>query len=132
LTVGETASFGGVPGGVYDLALRSVNAGGVSSPTTAVGVVMPSPCTGAPLPPTNFLFYKSGANVFLIWDPPATGAAPTSYVLNVTSAPFTGAVPLTVRAFGGAVPPGAYSVSVAAVNACGTGAATSVQAVTVP
>jgi hypothetical protein len=125
-------SFAGVPGGSYTFRVRAANAAGTSAQSNAVSLAFPNGCTGVPSAPDNFLFYKVGTNVFLIWDPPATGPAPTSYVLNVTSAPFTGAVPLATRTFGGAVPPGTYNVSVAAVNACGTGAVTGVQVVTVP
>ena len=45
---------------------------------------------------------------------------------------FTGDVPLAVRAVSGAVPPGTYLLSVAAVNACGTSAFTAPQTFVMP
>jgi len=69
--------------------------------------------------------------ISLVWDPPATGAAPTSYLVNVSGS-FVGSVPLTTRAISAPVGPGSYTISVASVNACGASAATTPQTVVIP
>jgi hypothetical protein len=72
-----------------------------------------------------------GNTIYVVWDPPASGPAPTQYVLTVSGA-FNLSVPTTARALSGAVGPGSYGLSVVASNACGSSAATAVQTVTVP
>lgn len=124
-------SFAGVPGGTYTLRLRAANTAGSSVPSDALTLSFPGPCTGAPEPPASFLLYAVGNTVFAIWDPAPTGAAPTSYVVNVTGA-FVGGFPTTGHALSSPVAPGTYSVSVTAINACGSSAATPIQSVTVP
>jgi hypothetical protein len=84
-----------------------------------------------PLQPTNVLAYKAGSTIHILWDPPATGAAPTSYVLNVTGA-FVGSFATTERTMSGTVGAGSYTFTVNAVNACGSSAATAAQTVTIP
>jgi hypothetical protein len=123
--------FNGVPGGTYTLAVRAANAGGGSPPSNAITLTFPSPCTGAPLPPSRFLAYRLFRTVFVIWDPAEVGPAPTSFVLNANGA-FIGSIATTGRALSGSVGPGTYQLSVAAVNACGTSAATPAQTVVVP
>ena len=83
---GESLNVGGVPSGTYTLRLRSTNAGGASVASNPVTVTFPDACSGAPGPPTRFLAYRIGTTVFVIWESPAAGAAPTSYVLHVTGA----------------------------------------------
>lgn len=127
----DAFSFAGVPAGTYTFAVRSQNAGGISTASNPVTLTFPGPCSGAPTAPTNYLFYNVGNVVYLVWDPPATGPAATSYVLNVTGA-YVG--PLGVgatRSLSTGVPAGTYNVSVAAVNSCGTSPATAVQSVTI-
>jgi hypothetical protein len=123
--------FNGVPGGTYTLALRAVNAGGSSSQSNAITLAFPNPCAGAPLPPSRFLAYRLFRTLFVIWDPAETGQAPTSFVLNASGS-FVGSISTTGRALNGSVGPGTYELSVAAVNACGTSAATPAQTVVVP
>jgi hypothetical protein len=69
--------------------------------------------------------------VTVSWNPPAIGPAPSSYTLVVHGA-FEGAFPTTGRALSGAVAPGSYTLSVAASNACGTGAESAGITITVP
>ena len=128
---GNSFSFSGVPAGTYTLSLRATNAGGASGSSNPVTLTFPSACSGAPGTPENFLAYKVGTTVFVVWDPAATGPAPTGFVLNVTGA-FAGSFGTTGRAMSSPVAPGTYNVSVVANNACGTSAATAVQSVTVP
>ena len=131
LGAGESFTVGGVPAGTYVLRLRSINAGGASSPSNPVTVTMPGVCSGAPQPPTRFLAYRVGTTVFVIWESPAAGPAPTSYRLHVTGAAVLD-VPLTATSISSPVPSGTYNLSVRSVNACGTSPPTAVQAVTVP
>ena len=127
----DTFSFAGVPAGTYTFAVRAGNAAGTSAASNPVTLTFPSACSGAPQIVANFLAYNTGSTLFLNWDPPASGAAPTSYVLSVSGA-FVGAIPMSQRGLSSPVPPGTYNFSVVAVNACGTGASTAVQTVTVP
>lgn len=129
----DSFSLGGVPPGTYTFAVRSQNAGGVSTASNPVTLTFPGACSGAPTAPTNYLFYKVGNAVYLVWDPPATGTAATGYVLNVTSPVFNGPLPVgAARSLTTSVPAGTYNVSVSAVNSCGTSPATAVQSVTIP
>jgi hypothetical protein len=127
--LGESFSFAGVPAGCYTFQLRAANGGGAGPPSSGVALAFPNGCTGAPAAPENFLFFKIGSTVFRFWDPPASGPATTSYVLNVAG---VGAFPLATRGLSSPVGPGSYSVSVVAVNACGVSPPTAVQTVTVP
>lgn len=127
----ETFQFNSVPPGTYVFTVRALNAAGASSSTNGVTLSFPGSCTGVPQAPAGFLAYAVGQVVSLAWDPPETGTAPTSYLVNATGA-FTGQFPATSRTLAGAVPPGSYHVSVAAVNPCGTGPSTAVQTVVVP
>ena len=128
---GESLNVGGVPSGTYTLRLRSTNAGGAGLASNPVTVTFPDSCSGAPGPPTRFLAYRIGTTVFVIWESPAAGAAPTSYVLHVTGA-FTLDVPLAATSLSSPAPPGTYNLSVSAVNACGASPPTAVQSVTIP
>jgi hypothetical protein len=127
----ETFAFSPVPGGSYTFRVRELNAGGSSPASTPLSLTFPTACTGAPAAPANFLGYKIGNTVFVIWDPPASGAAPTHYVLDVTGA-FVTQIPTPGRALNGVVGPGSYNLRVQAVNGCGASAFTPVQTVTVP
>ncbi|MCC7181745.1 MAG: M4 family metallopeptidase [Acidobacteria bacterium] len=128
---GNSFSFNGVPAGTYTLSLRATNAGGASPSSNSVTLTFPSACTGAPGTPENFLAYKVGNTVFVVWDPASTGPAPTGFVLNVTGS-FVGSFGTPARAMSSPVAPGTYNVSVVASNPCGSSAATAVQSVTVP
>ena len=127
----DNATFTGVPAGTYNLSVRATNASGSSFPSTVVTVTVPSACTGAPLTPTNFLAYKVGSTIFIVWEPAASGAAPTGYVLNVSGS-FVGSFPTPARNMSGTVGAGSYTFTVQATNACGASAATAAQTVTIP
>ena len=127
----DTASFPLVSAGTYNFRVRSSNGAGSSAASNDVTVTAPTPCSGAPLSPANFLAYKVGNRVHVIWDPASSGPAPTSFVVSVTGA-FNGAFPMSVRSASAVVGPGLYNLSVTAVNACGTSAATAVQTVVIP
>jgi hypothetical protein len=119
----DAFSFAGVPQGTYTFAVRAVNAAGLTGPpSNAVTLAFPSGCSGAPEVPTNLLAYRAGNTIYVVWDPPASGPAPTGYLLFPTAA----------RSLSGAVGAGRYGLSVSATNGCGAGAATPVQTVEVP
>lgn len=131
LGMSETFGFTGVPPGTYTLSLRAANGAGVSSSSNAVTLTFPGACSGAPQPPTGVVATRSGNVITVLWDPPTTGAAATSYVLNVTGS-FVGSFATTGRGLSGAVAAGSYNLSVAAVNSCGASASTTPVTVTVP
>lgn len=130
LGVAETFTFNGVPNGTYTFRVRAVNAAGSSAASNPVTMTFPSPCSGVPLVPADFLAFNVGRTVNVLWNPAASGSAATSFVLNV-SGPITLALPLPARSITSPVPPGTYTFSVSAVNACGASAATAPQTVVV-
>ncbi len=127
----ESFSFAGVPPGTFTFTVRAANGAGPSVASNPVTFTFPAVCSGGPQPPVNFLAYKVGSTLFVLWDPPTAGPAPASYVLNVTGS-FVGGIPIPGRAISGAVAPGTYNLSVQSTNACGTSPATPVQSVVVP
>ena len=127
----DTFSFAGVPPGTYTFAVRAVNGVGSSAPSNAVTLTFPGGCSGAPLAPSNFLAYKVANTLFVVWDPAASGPAPTVYVLHVSGS-FVGALATPVRALSGAAGAGSYRFTVVASNACGSSAPTATQTVTIP
>lgn len=127
----ETFSFPGVPPGTYTFSVRATNAAGTSGASNAVTLTFPTGCSGAPQAPANFAASVSGNVVALGWNPPPAGPAPTSYLLQLSGA-FVGALPMTTRALSAPVPPGSYTLRVAAVNPCGTGPSTTATTITVP
>ncbi len=123
-----------VPAGTYTFRVRAMNAGGSSAASAPVTLTFApgGACTGAPATPRNLLVYRIGSTVWFVWDPPAAGAAPSGYVLDVASAVFTGQLPIAARQLSAPVPAGSYTVRVAAANGCGTSAFTAAQTVVVP
>lgn len=126
----ERFDFAGVPPGTYTFSVEATNAVGASIPSRPVTLTFPGACSGAPAIPDRFTAYAVGPTIFLRWELPADGAAPASFLVRATGA-FTGVVPTPNRELSGAVPPGAYTLSVSGVNACGVGPATAPITVTV-
>jgi hypothetical protein len=131
MNVVDRLSFAGVPPGTYSLALWAQNAAGNSVRSNVVTMTVPAACSGPPETPAEVSAYRIGRTLYVTWAPGAFGAAPTSYVLNVTGA-FVGGLATNDRALSGAVPPGSYTMSVVAVNPCGASPATAPQTVVVP
>ncbi|MFN7979460.1 MAG: Ig-like domain-containing protein [Vicinamibacterales bacterium] len=127
----ESFDFPNVPPGTYTFVVRQVNASGVGSASNPVALTFPAGCTGAPPPVEKFVAFTTGGRLVLAWDPPSSGAAPTSYLVQATGA-YVGNVPLVTRGVDVPVAPGSYTLSVRAVNACGSSAATAAQTVVVP
>jgi YVTN family beta-propeller protein len=128
---GESFSFAGVPPGTYTFAVRAVNATGASTASSPVTLTFPSTCSGVPQTPANAVLTRAGSTLTFAWDPPAAGAAPTSYLVRAAGS-IAGTATTTARILSGAVPPGNYALTVRAVNACGQSAETAPQTVTVP
>jgi hypothetical protein len=133
LSLGPVENFTApaVPGGTYTLRVRAANAGGSSTSSNEVTLTIPQACLGAPEIPENFLAYQIGNTIFVLWDPPESGPAPTNYVINVTGA-FVGTLSTSARSANGAVGPGTYGLSVSARNPCGSSPLTPEQTVTIP
>lgn len=127
----DTVTFAGVPPGTYSLRLRATNAAGTSAPSNVVAVTVPVACAGTPQPPANFLAFREGNQITVLWDAPATGPAPTNYTLDVSGA-YVGSFPLPTRSVSAPVPPGSYTFSVRANHACGSSVYTVPQTVVVP
>jgi hypothetical protein len=128
----ESFAFSGVPPGTYTFTVRSINAFGASSPgSNPVTLSFPGACSGVPETPADFVAYRVGRTIFVSWDTPAAGPAPSSYVVSVTGS-FTGNASTSGRALSGTVGPGTYSLTVAAVNSCGMGQASQPLVVLVP
>lgn len=129
----ESFAFAGVPPGVYTFTVRAANAAGAGPASTPVTLAFPaSVCSGAPSTPARFLAYGAGSRLGLVWDPPSTGSAPSGYVVRVTG-PITGDYPVGMsRVFEVPVPPGAYTFSVLATNACGASSPTAARSVIIP
>ncbi len=113
------------PSGTYFIRVRAGNACGTSAPSGEIFVVVGSAATlpgppGAPVPTV------SGSNVSLAWTAPASGDAPTGYVLEAGTSRGESNVarvqlgPVASFAVVGAVP-GTYFVRVRAVNGAGMG-----------
>jgi Fibronectin type III domain len=130
LGVSETFSFNDVPAGTYTFTLTASNASGVSPPSNAVTLTFPGSCSGPPGVPTYFAVAKSDSRLALTWSPPISGAAVTSYTIHASGA-ITASLSTVMRSISGTVGPGTYSLSVVAVNECGTSAPTDVVTVTV-
>jgi subtilisin-like proprotein convertase family protein len=150
----ETFSYAGVPAGTYTFTVLNGNAGGLSAPANSFTGTFPGTCT-PPQMPENLLVYLpsilkpttstaapsrtphdvrpfAGSLLGAIWDLPLIGASPSGYQLNITSSIFTGSLPITQNSISGPVPPGSYTISVSATNACGVSPPTPAQTVTVP
>ena len=84
LGLSESLTVNGVPPGNYTLNMRSLNSGGSSLASSPVTVTSPSLCEGPPEVPSNVLGYRIANTAHVVWDPPATGPAASSYVLIVS------------------------------------------------
>ena len=125
----ERVSFAGAPAGSYTLAVRAVNGAGTSDPSAPVAMTVPGACAGPTGPPSNLLAYVNGGTTFVVWDPPTSGEAVSSYVISV---PGIGGFALAQRSISGPLPAGSYVINVQAVGPCGTSHRPCAQALTVP
>jgi hypothetical protein len=130
--VADQLTFAAVPAGSYTVSLRAANAAGVSGSTSPVTIDVPAACTGAPNPPENFLFYRTGSTAAAIWDAAATGPAATGYIVNLTGPGVSLSVPTTECTIGGVPPSGTYTMTLVATNPCGSSAPTAAQTILIP
>jgi Tol biopolymer transport system component len=131
LGFGDSFALAGVPAGTYTLSLRALNAAGSSSPSNALTLTFPGPCSGPPAVPADVRAYHVGRTVNVAWSPGTSGPAPTAYALIVTGQGLSTFV-TRERALSGAVGPGTYTLSVLAVNACGVSAGGPSHTIVVP
>ena len=120
-----------MPPGTYAFTVRQTGAGGTSVASSPVTLTFPSVCSGPPQVPANFLAFNSGGILFLSWDPPVNGAAPSGYLLNVTGS-VVGTLPMNTRTFSAPGPAGTFNLSVIATNPCGASASTAIRTVSFP
>lgn len=120
----ELFQYSNVPSGTYAFTIV-----GATASSNTVSLTFPGTCS-APQTPANFSVANNGRTITASWDLPASGAAPTSYRIDVTGA-YVGSVPTTSRAVSGTVSAGTYTLSVAAVNGCGSSATTTTQTIVI-
>lgn len=136
-TTATTLTFPGIPPGTYYVRVRSLGAGGASSPSNEVGVIVGGGgCTAEPPAPTGLSSSVNGRLVTLGWSVGATANGPATLILEAGSA--SGAANLAVLVIDGSLrtltvqaPPGQYFVRIRGQNACGTGSASNEIVVTV-
>ena len=118
-------SANNVGAGTYFIRVRARDAGGVGPASNEIKLVVGGGCSTAPNAPSNLTGSVSGSSVFLKWNAPSGGCAPTSYVLhagtssgssNVANSN-TGNTNTSLIANG--VGPGTYFLRVHAANANG-------------
>lgn len=132
LPLTESFAFPAVPSGSYTFTVRGVNAAGEGPASAPVTLLFPTACTGAPSAARHFGGYHRGRQLGLLWDHPGTGGAPTGYVVRV-GGPISGDFPVGhLRRLDVPVPPGTYTFTVFATNACGSSPASSSQTVVIP
>lgn len=132
---GPSFTTSGVQAGTYHVRVRALGSVWLSAASNEVAVVVePVPLPGAPSDLRAVV--SAGGGVTLTWSPPSTRGAPNGYVLEAGSEPGLAnlaRVHLSSAGFAAAgVAPGEYHVRVRALNAAGSGPASSDTVVTVP
>jgi len=133
LPLTETLTVNGVPPGTYTLRLRSANAAGNSGSANALLSDRGGPLRvlGSTIDAEGLPRLSSGQHPNVVWEPASTGSAATGYVLNVTGS-IVASFPTTLRALSGPAGPGSYTVTVEAVNPCGSSPPTPPQTIVIP
>jgi hypothetical protein len=135
--IGNTTRVSGSAGnGVYFWRVIAIGLSGASSAPSAESQFTIGGGCVPPGPPQSFTSAVVGIRVTLRWLPPASGDAPTTYVIEAGSAPGLAnlfnapsgspATELSIDA-----PPGQYFVRLRAQNACGTSGVSNEQLVAV-
>jgi predicted phage tail protein len=129
LITGTTATVSGLTNGIsYYFTVEAVNAMGPSSGSSQVTAIPTSGPT-APGAPTGVTAFAGSASAIVAWTAPADGgSAITGYVVTpymgfTAQAPQTFASTATIESVSGLTPGTAYTFTVSAINAIGTGAA---------
>jgi hypothetical protein len=131
-SLATSLTINNVPAGTYYLQVAAQNGAGMGAPSNQVATPVLVP--GAP---TNLTSTVSGTSVTLAWLAPTGGALPTTYVIEVGSAPGladlgsgpTGSLATTFTS--GSVAPGTYYVRIRAQNSAGSSAPSNDAAVTI-
>ncbi len=131
LPAAESFTFPAVPPGTYTFTVSALSGPNASAASNVVTLTFPGACGGALSPPSAFSASTQGGLVFLDWLPPTAGEAVTGYLVNVTGS-FTGTFPAGARTLVAPVPPGSYTVRVAATGICGTSAYSAPRTVVIP
>jgi hypothetical protein len=136
VATGSTATgttFTDIPSGRYYIRIRARNSIGTGPPSNEISLAVACP---TPQPPTGLAFTAVANSVNFTWTAPATGPAPTSYILAVGSTPgasnlltYQFAPTTSLSAMGAA---GTYYVRLFSGHACGTSAASNEVVVTLP
>jgi len=124
VNVGQSLSLAAAAApGRYYVRVRGSNACGVGPASNDVNVVL-STENAVPGPPSTPTYSLSGSTVSVSWQSPASGGAPTGYVLEAGSRSGAADLGVTPTAVSGlvatSVPPGTYYVRVRATNGAGT------------
>jgi glucose/arabinose dehydrogenase len=134
-SVGSGTTFtASAPAGTYYTRLRAVNACGASPPSIEVPITLR--CSATAVVPGELAVVKAGNVATFSWLPPlgATGyrmtAGTAPGLANLADMEVGLSASLTVPLAG--IPPGTYFVRLAAVSACGLGAASNEVALSVP
>ena len=133
LSVGASlGAAANLPAATYYIRARARNAYGTSGPSAEVAAVVGA--SGPPGAPTNFDFTVLGGAVQLRWNAPATGGAPTGYIIEAGSNP--GLADLATLQVGNVTstavnaPNGTYFVRVRAFNLSGPSGPSNEQVIT--
>lgn len=134
LNVGPQTTFvTSAPPGTYHVRVHAVNAIGMSAASNEELVSVGPSCI-VPGAPEAFSAVANASLASFAWQPPTSGGAPTSYLLEAGSSPATSDIavlPVHGLTFGIAAPPGSYHVRVRARNACGPGPASPTRLLTI-
>ena len=115
------------PAGTYFIRVLALNAFGASAASREIVAIVPSDgsgggaCTTSPGRPRNVAAVAQGTVLFMSWDPPLTGCAPTGYAIRGGS--FPGGDDLLSSGGNGftnlsmSVAPGTYYIRIFALNA---------------
>ena len=133
LALADQFAVPSVPPGIYEFRLRALNAVGTSVTSNAVRLQVPQVCRSFDVPdvPNGLQVSRVGNVVTARWNPPVRRGAVMDYVLVVSGA-VSMTLPLTGREISSPAPPGTYTFTVAARNACGLGVFFDPQSITVP
>ena len=133
VALGDQFAVPSVPPGIYEFRLRALNATGTSVTSNAVRLQVPQACRPFDVPdvPNGLQVSRVGNVVTARWNPPVRRGAVRDYVLVISGAANM-TLPMTSREISSPAPPGTYTFTVAARNACGTGVFFDPQSITVP
>ncbi len=127
-TVGDVTSdsiTGLTNGTAYTFTVAAINAAGTGSASVASNSVTPEASITAPGTPTNVVATPGDTSAYLAWSPPSSngGSAIIGYVITPSSGSPRTVGDVTSDSITGLTNGTAYTFTVAAINAAGTGSA---------